>query len=148
MPVSLAAARFRSSVVTVSMLLMAASVGGCGKLSEIEACRGVARTLNAAFDEIERLQRKPGPASQQQLAARYGKLAKELKAYRPAQQKLDAQLEELSQIMVATETALRTHAEASAAGETPRATEARRELERLVRRQKTAASRFDSECGS
>ncbi len=130
------------------LLLSLIGLSGCIKLRDTKACRAAVHTINPALDEIEALSKAPGVENQQRIARRYAELAARLKPLIPARGGVSAALGEYATILSATDTAIRAHASAIKEGKTGAATEARRELERLVRREKSAATRIDAECRS
>jgi hypothetical protein len=134
--------------ITPRLLVVALGLGasGCGKFREISACRGVARDVNVALDEIEALSKKPSPEQEARAAKRYAELAKQLEPRTLGTTRMAASLREYVTVLRATETALRSHSEASKNHDTSRLNEARRELERLVRREKMAVTRIDVDC--
>jgi hypothetical protein len=124
---------------------------GCGNIRETRVCRAIARELNPALDEIEQLAKKPGVENHRRIAERYAKLAARMKQLTPPEGNMKSALEEYASILAATDAAIRAHNEANGANgakQNNRVLEARRELERLVRREKAATSRIAAECRS
>lgn len=123
---------------------LALSALGCGKWREISLCRSVARDANQALDEIEALS-KATPVDEPRIAQRYGKLAATLAPRAAGERPLPAALREYIAVLQATETALKNH-DAAQKAQSPRLAESRRELERLVKRERAATIRIETEC--
>lgn len=130
------------------LLALGLGCGGCGKFREISACRGVASDVNAALDEIEAISKKAGADREARLAKRYGDLAKQLEPRAQGKAPLAVAVREYVTVLRATEAALRKHSEGSKPPSSSRDNEARRELERLIKREKAAVTRIDVECHS
>lgn len=126
------------------LTLLALSSAGCGKFRDIRACNGVVHEANSALDEIELLS-KQKPRDEPRIAKRYGALAKSLTARAQGETPFAVALREYISVLQATETAVNAHAEASK-GPSTRGADARRDLERLIKRERAAASRIDSVC--
>jgi hypothetical protein len=137
----------RSKLLPSALALgLALAATGCSKLREVSACRGVAREVNAAVDEIEALSQKK-PVDEPRIAKRYAALAKALAPRSVGETPLAIAVRDYIAILQGTEAALRSHAEAT---NTPygKAVESRRELDRLVKREHSAALRIEAECGN
>jgi hypothetical protein len=119
---------------------------GCGKIREIKACRGVSSEVNRALDEIAELSHSKAANRELQLAKRYSALSKSLAPRGVGDTSLAAAVRDYASLMASTESALRAHAEAVDSGNSMRISEARRELERLVKRERAAVSRINVEC--
>jgi len=130
------------------LLFLAMSLMGCGKIRDTHACRAAAQAINPAFDEIEVMSKTPGIETHLRIAKRYEQLAARLGPLTPAEGSVSVALREYTTLIQATGASVRAHAEAAHAGQTSRVTEARRELDRIVRREKTAANRLAAECRS
>jgi hypothetical protein len=128
--------------------LLAASVSGCGKLREISQCRAIAREVNPALDQIEALSKKPGLDGEARMAKHYAELAKRLKPHAAGNGTLQVAIKDYASVLEATGKALQSHADAARTGVTGRVNEPRRELERLVKRERAAVARLDLECHS
>jgi len=128
------------------LLLLALALGaaGCGKFREINACRGLSRDINGSLDEIEALSKKK-PVDEVGIAKRYAALASKLDARGAGQTPLALAVHDYGAILRATDVALRAHAEATKA-QVGRASEPRRELDRLVKREHLAVTRIEAEC--
>lgn len=130
-----------------ALLLLASS--GCDRVREISACRALSREVNPLLDEVESLSKQPAGGDQRAMAARYGELSKMVKARsQGAHEGLAAALREYASVLESTDAALRAHEEATRLNQAPRALEKRRELERLVKRERIALSRIEAECHS
>jgi len=129
-------------------LLLATALGlsalGCGKFREISACRGLAREVNGAIDEIEALSRAK-PVDEPRIAKRYATLAVALKPRAQGEAPLAQAVRDYIVVLEATDAALRNHA-AALKTQYGKVNEPRRELERLVKRERAAATRIDVEC--
>jgi hypothetical protein len=117
---------------------------GCGKFREVSACRGVARQVNGAIDEIEALSKKT-PVDELGIAKRYAALATALQPRAVGDKPLASAVRDYSAILRATDVTLRAHVEAVKV-QYGRVYEPRRELERLVKREHAAVLRIDAEC--
>lgn len=135
-------ARFFRPVLALSMLLASS---GCGRFREIAACRALAREVNPALAQIEALSKKPGREPQAQMAKRYAELSKRLEAHASGKTNLAVAVRDYASVFEATATALRSSSEA-ASGSGSRPSEPRRELERLVKRERAAVARIEAEC--
>ncbi len=144
------ARRSQAHPLSVFALLVAITVGatGCGKFREIRECRGLALEVNGALDEIEALSKTPSPEREARLAGRYAALAQRLEPRTHGATPLAVTLRDYVAVLRATETALKNHAEASKASHASRVNEIKRELDRLVKREKAAVTRIDVECHS
>jgi hypothetical protein len=125
------------------LALLATSVG-CGKLREVSACRGLAREVNGAMNEIEGLSRQK-PVDETRIAKRYSRLATTLEPRGVGDKSLALAVRDYTAILRATDVTLRAHVEASKLPYSKQS-EQRRELERLVKREHLAALRIDAEC--
>lgn len=129
-------------------LLLALALGlsatGCGKFREISACRSLAHEVNGAMDEIEALA-KAKPVDEPRIAQRYATLAKALQPRAQGETPLAQAVRDYIVLLQATDAALRNHA-AARKTQYGKVTEPRRELERLVKRERAAATRIDVEC--
>lgn len=125
-------------------LALALTATGCGKFREISACRGIAREVNAAMDEIEALSRAK-PVDEPRIAQRYATLAKTLQPQALGETSLAQAVRDYIVVLQATDAALRNHAAALKAQ--GKVSDPRRELDRLVKREHAAAARIDVDCG-
>lgn len=126
------------------LLALGLSASGCGKFREVSLCRGIARDVNGALDEIEALS-KAKPVDELRIAKRYGQLASTLTPRAAGEQPLAVAVREYVTVLQATETAVKSH-DAAQKSQAGRITEPRRELERLVKRERAAATRIEAEC--
>lgn len=123
---------------------LALGASGCGKLREVSACRAIVREVNPALDEVEQLA-KQKPANELRIAQRYADLAKALAPRTQGDSALSAAVRDYVAILQATATAVRAH-QAASQGPVTRSADSRRELERLSKRERAAASRIEAEC--
>jgi hypothetical protein len=128
-------------------LLLALALGlaatGCGKFREISACRSIARDVNGAMDEIEALA-KAKPLDEPRVAQRYAALAKALQPRAVGENSLAQAVRDYIVVLQATDGVLRNHAAALKAQ--GKVSDPRRELDRLIKRERAAATRIDVEC--
>jgi hypothetical protein len=117
---------------------------GCGKFREISACRALAREVNGAMDEIEALA-KAKPLDELRIAQRYATLAKALQPRAQGETPLAQAVRDYIVVLQTTDATLKTHAEALKT-QYGKVNEPRRELERLVKRERAATARIDVEC--
>jgi hypothetical protein len=134
----------RPKPLTLLLLALCLSATGCGKLREVRLCRGLARDVNAALDEIETLS-KAHPLDELRIAKRYAQLATTLAPRAVGDRPLAVALRDYITVLQSTDVALKNH-DAAMKSQPARAVEGRRELERLVRRERSAATRIDVEC--
>lgn len=127
----------------LALALVALSTTGCSRVREISACRAIVREVNGALDDVEKLAALK-PLDEAQIARRYGALAKALGPYTQGESGLAAALRDYVAVVQSTQAAVEAHAAAVATQ--GRVAEARRELERLTKRERAAASRLDIEC--
>lgn len=125
-------------------LALVLALPGCGKFREISACRGVAREVNAALDEIEPLS-KAKLVDELRIAERYTALAQALGPRATGATPLAEAVRDYIAIVQDTCAALRALGDASKAPD-GKTHEARRDLDRLVKRERIAASRIEGEC--
>jgi hypothetical protein len=135
-------ARLFRPVLALSVLLASS---GCGRFREIATCRALAREVNPALAQIEALSKKPGRETQAQMAKRYAELSKRLEAQASGKTNLAAAVRDYAGVFEATATVLRSSSE-TASGGSGRPNEPRRELERLVKRERAAVARIEAEC--
>jgi hypothetical protein len=126
------------------VLALALSATGCGKFREISACRSVARDVNGALDEIEKLSHDK-PIDEVRIAKRYATLAQALQPRSQGETPLAQAVRDYIAILNATDLTLRNHAQALKT-QYGKVTEPRRELERLIKREHAAVIRIDVEC--
>lgn len=119
---------------------------GCGKIREIRACRELTREVNPVLDKIEALSSSKAADKELQMAREYHALAKRLAPRTLGASTLAGAVRDYTAILSAADTALRAQAEALKSNNLPRVTETRRELERLVKRERTAVTRLTTEC--
>ena len=132
--------------VTLAMLLTLAT--GCGKFREISTCRAVVNEVNPMLTQIEALSKKPGPEPHAQMAKHYAELARRLKPHGVGSGTLAVAIRDYATVFEATAAALRNLAEANRTGSTGRVNEPRRELDRLVKRERATVARLEVECHS
>lgn len=125
-------------------LALALGLGGCGKFREVSLCRGVARDVNRAMDEVELLA-KAKPPSALAIAKRYGDLASSLSPRAVGEQPLAVALRDYITVLRSTEAVLKSY-DAAQKSQPSRGGDQRRELERLIKRDRSAATRVDAEC--
>jgi len=125
-------------------LTLGLATTGCGKFREISACRAIAREVNTAMDEIEALSRAK-PMDEPRMAKRYATLAKALQPRALGESSLAQAVRDYIVVLQATDGALRNHA-AALQTQYGKVGEPRRELDRLVKRERAAATRIDVEC--
>ena len=142
-------------VLQLALVLLAASgLIGCGRFREISTCRALTRETNPTLAQIEELSKKPGAdpqarADQQaRMAKLYAELAKRLKPHTTGPSTLAAAIKDYAGILEATGAALKNHSEATRSGTLGRSNEARRELDRLVKRERASVTRLETECHS
>ena len=124
---------------------LALADAGCGKFREISACRGVEREVNTAVGEIETLA-KAKPIDELRIAKRYATLAQALQPRSVGESPLALAVRDYVAVLRATDTALKNHVAELAKTPSARPGEARRELDRLVKREHAAATRLEVEC--
>jgi hypothetical protein len=125
-------------------LALALGTSGCGKVREVSLCHGVARDINDAVDEIEALS-KANPVNELRIADRYGRLAKALEPRSQGEQPLAVAVRDHIAVLRATENAVRSH-DTLQKTQPARVTEPRRELERLVKRERSTSARIEVAC--
>jgi hypothetical protein len=136
------------------VLLAASSLAGCGKFREISTCRAIVRETNPTLDQIEQLSKKQSAdqqtrADQQaRMAKLYAELAKRLKPHTTGPTTLAAAIKDYAGVLEATGTALKNHSDATRSGTLGRSNEVRRELDRLVKRERASLTRIETECHS
>lgn len=134
------------SRVPLSLLtaLLASHASGCGKVRQISGCRAVAREVNGAVAEIEKLAQAK-PLDEARIARRYGQLASALEPRSTGVTPLASAVKDYVVVIKATETALKARVEMA---KLPYAKvgESTRELDRLVKREHAAVARIDAEC--
>jgi hypothetical protein len=133
----------RLPVLALAIALATSSLG-CGKLREISACRAIAREVNGAVTEVEGLS-KAKPVDEPRIAKRYAALAKALEPRASGQAPLAVALREYVSVVQATDAAVRSHAQALQT-QYGKVSEPRRELERLIKRERAAIARIQVEC--
>jgi len=131
-------------LVPCLLIALASSATGCGKFREISACRSVARDVNGALDEIEALSHAK-PLDEPRIAKRYATLAQTLQPRSLGESSLAQAIRDYIAILQATDVALRNHAQAVKT-QYGKVTEPRRELERLIKRERAAVVRIDVDC--
>jgi hypothetical protein len=131
-----------------SLLVIGLALGatGCGKIGEIKACRGLSQDVNPVLDQIEALSKSKAPDRELRMAKHYGELSKRLASRATGGTALASAVREYATLLASTDGALRAHAEATKANNTSRMAETRRELERLVKRERAAVARISVEC--
>jgi hypothetical protein len=128
------------------VICLALGATGCGKITEIKACRGLSKDVNPVLDEIEVLSKLKGPDRELRIAKHYAELSKRLAPRATGGSALAGAVREYATLLAATDSALRAHAEATRANNSARMAETRRELERLVKRERAAVARISVEC--
>jgi hypothetical protein len=132
------------ALLGLSVLLLAST--GCSRFREIGACRALAREVNPLLEQIEALSKKPGAEPQAQMAKHYAELGKRLKPRGAGKGALATAIREYATVFEATSTALRNLSETTRTGTSGRVNEPRRELERLVKRERAVVARIEAEC--
>jgi hypothetical protein len=144
-----ASSTIRAGLMRVLLMVSACMLAACGKLRDTSTCRAAVAVVNPAVSEIEVLRNKRAKqdiAALRTIAQRYADLATSLKPLSADSKQLVGALDEYRSVLGATAAAVRSHADALEQGQGARATETRRELERLVRRERSAVTRLDVEC--
>jgi hypothetical protein len=131
---------------SLGLLLLCLSATGCGKIREIKACRALSQAINPALDAIAAQSKLPGTDSERRVARGYAQLVKQLKPQATGTSRIADAVREYSTVIEAAASAVRAHAEALDAGQTSKANEARRELDRLTKRERAVMARLDAEC--
>lgn len=98
------------------------------------------------LEQIEALSKKPGAEPQAQMAKHYADLGKRLQAHGVGTGTLPIAIREYATVLQATSTALHNLSEATRTGATGRVNEPRRELDRLVKRERAAVARIEAAC--
>lgn len=128
----------------LAALALALGVSGCGKVRKVSLCRGVARDINLAVEQIEALS-KAKPIDTLRIADRYAELAKTLEPRAQGEQPLAVALRDHVTVLHATAAALRSQ-DALQKAPSSRTAEPRRELERLVKRERATTTRIEVAC--
>jgi hypothetical protein len=127
-------------------MCLALGATSCGKIAEIRACRGLSQDVNGVLDAIEALSKSKAPDRELRMAQHYSELSKRLASRATGGTALAGAVREYASLLAAVDGALRAHAEATRANNAARMTETRRELERLVKRERAAVARISVEC--
>lgn len=127
-------------------LCLALGLTGCGKIREIKACRGLSHDVNPTLDAIETLSKSKAPDRELLMAKQYGELSKRLAPRAVGEGALASAVRDYAALLASTDSALRAHAEALKANNGSRVAETRRELDRLVKRERAAVARISVEC--
>ena len=130
----------------VLTLCLASASTGCGKLREIKACRALSHEVNPILDQIEALSRSKTAERELLMAKQYSALSKRLQPSGIGDSALAGAVRDYANLLASTDGALRAHAEAVKTNNASRITETRRELERLVKRERAAVARIAAEC--
>jgi hypothetical protein len=134
---------------TVTAVGLAVSValgrGAYAKTARARECATLSSRINPVVDEIRGLTRgKHDGPTYKTAAARYAELASSLK--KVAQGELAAEAEEYTEMLAATARTLAAGAAAVEAGSASGIGEARRELERLVRKERVVVAKIEAYC--
>jgi hypothetical protein len=127
-------------------LCLAVTSTGCGKIREIRACRGLSHDVNPILDQIEAVSKSRAEGRELLMAKHYSALAKLLAPRGVGDTALAGAVRDYANLLTSTDAALRAHAEAVKTNNNSRITETRRELERLVKRERAAVARIALEC--
>jgi hypothetical protein len=137
--------RLGQSAVLLTLCLAVTNTG-CGKIREIRACRGLSQDVNPVLDQIEALSKSRAEGRELLMAKQYAALAKLLAPRGVGDTALAGAVRDYANVLASTDGALRAHAEAVKSNNNSRITETRRELERLVKRERAAVARIALEC--
>lgn len=129
--------------LVLALALVTSSTIGCSRVREISACRAIVREVNGALDEVEKLAAAK-PIDEPRIARRYGELAKALVPYAQGESTLAVGVREYVAVVQSTQAAVQAHA--AAVSSQGRVAEARRELDKLTKRERAAAGRIENEC--
>jgi hypothetical protein len=127
-------------------LCLASATTGCGKIREIRDCRALSQEVNPTLEQIEALSKSKAADRELLMAKQYAALAKRLQPRGVGDSTLAAAVRDYANILSSTDGALRGHVEAVKINQTARIAETRRELERLVKRERAAVARIAAEC--
>lgn len=130
----------------VLTLCLASASTGCGKIREIRQCRALSHEVNPILDQIEALSKSKAAERELLMAKQYSALAKRLQPSGIGDTALAGAVRDYANLLASTDGALRAHAEAVKTNNASRITETRRELERLVKRERAAVARIAAEC--
>lgn len=118
-------------------------------MAKARECRDLARAVNAGLDGIQASSdaAPEQPAALRRTAARYARLAEDVKRKRPTHGvELGKAVEELSILFKQTSAALESLADAEQSKKTLRAALDRRRIDDLARSERAQAMRIDSMC--
>lgn len=127
-------------------MALALSATGCGKVREIRACRGLSHEVNPALDQIEALSKSKDPERVLRIAGAYGALVKRLAPRAQGGTPLSNAVRDYAAVLSSAEAALRAHAEAVRSNNNARVAETKRDLERIIKRERAAVARISVEC--
>ncbi|MDF3066531.1 MAG: hypothetical protein K0R38_2132 [Polyangiaceae bacterium] len=127
----------------LALAVVVLTTSGCSRVREIRACRAIVREVNGALAEVQQLS-EAKPVDEPRIARRYGDLAKALVPYAQGESSLAIAMRDYIAVVQSTEVAVRAHA--NAVSTQGRVSEARRELDKLTKRERAAASRIENEC--
>jgi len=136
--------RFVRSVLVLLALLPC--LAGCEKISRVSECRKLAATVSRAMDAIEVAGKANSAAGYRAAAKRYQELAKEVRQTRFKTSVGQGAIEEYALALESVAPPVITYAEALEKGNARGQAEARREIERVGRREHAASSRVDALC--
>jgi hypothetical protein len=138
-------ARFGRSpfVLSAGLALLLTS---CDRISEIRQCRALAREISQALDGVEALSTSTDPERTSRMAGAYDALAKTLSPRAEGGTPLAAAVRDYTSLIETTAHTLKAHADAVRAGQAARIAETRRDLERIVKRERAAIARLSAEC--
>lgn len=131
-----------------SILGAVALLSGCGYVQRVSQCRRLVDHVNAALDEIARVQAQgpAAPATYRDVADRYEKLGKELEGIAGGNDALGRTVKEYSTLFQDTAHTTRTLAQMMEKNEAAAVARLGRELGNHGRREKTLVARIDATC--
>lgn len=130
---------------TLGLFVTLAAVG-CGKLDRVGECRALAKAVNPALDAVESLAKKNSYQGYRDASKEYTALVARLRTLRLTTAPAKDLAEEYTAALAEVPPRLSAYAEAVRAGDDSRRDESARELERITRRERAAATRIAAHC--
>jgi hypothetical protein len=121
-------------------------LSGCERMARVRDCKRLSALVNPQMGEVEALAKKGKPADYRGAARIYGRLGKDLRRSATPSPTGKVLVEEYATVLDAVAPAVSAYAVALESQDAQQLEEARRDIDRLAKRQQGMVARIDAYC--